>query len=142
MQCLHCQKSIQGKPWNHLTNMLDYDEEGNEKYTDKYICGYICYRRLRENNKLPSNLWDHIVNKEDYKGLISPVITKNKEFQYLTHREIQNLDEEEREKYYSEREEQIVLNPEYLEVQKELEIEDIRTEEIEGYNILSDNDDY
>ncbi len=142
MQCLHCQKSIQGKPWNHLTNMLDWDEEGNEKYTDKYICGYICYRRLRENNKLPSNLWDHIVNKEDYKGLISPVITKNHEFQYLTHREIQNLDEDEREKYYDERDEQIVLNPEYLEIQKELEIEDMRTEEIEEYNISSDNDDY
>ena len=142
MQCLHCQKSIIGKPWNHLTNILDVDEEGKEKYTDKYICGYICYRRLRENNKLPSNLWDHIVNKEDYKGLISPVITQNKEFQYLTHREIQNLDEDERENYYNERDEQIVLNPEYLEIQKELEMEDIRTEAIEEYSISSDNDDY
>ena len=142
MQCLHCQKSIQGKAWNHLTNMLDWDEEGNEKYTDKYICGYICYRRLRENNKLPSNLWDHIVNKEDYKGLISPVITENHEFQYLTHREIQNLDEDEREKYYNERDDQIVFNPEYLEIQKEMELEDKRTEEIEEYSISSDNDDY
>ena len=44
--------------------------------------------------------------------------SKNKEFQYLTHREIQNLDEYEREKYYNERDEQIVLNPEYLEIQK------------------------
>ena len=60
----------------------------NETFTDKYICDYLCYCRLRENNKLPSNLWQHIVNKEDYKGLISPVITQNKEFQYLTHREI------------------------------------------------------
>ena len=24
MQCLYCQKNIQGKPWNHLTNMLDW----------------------------------------------------------------------------------------------------------------------
>ena len=70
------------------------------------------------------------------------MITKNYEFQYLTHREIQNLDEDEREKYYDERDEQIVLNPEYLEIQKELEIEDISTEEIEEYNISSDNDDY
>ena len=78
MKCLHCQKIINGKPWNHLTNILDTDEEGNGIYTDKYICGYICYRRLSEGNKLPKNLWSHIVNKEDYKGLISPIISKNK----------------------------------------------------------------
>ena len=142
MQCFHCEKTIHEKPWNHLTNILDKDEDGNEKFTDKYICDYLCYCRLRENNKLPINLWQHIVNKEDYKGLISPVITKNYEFQYLTHREIQNLDEDEREKYYNERDEQIVFNPEYLEIQKELEMEDIRTEEIEEYSISSDNDDY
>jgi len=142
MQCLHCQKSITGKPWNHLTNILDRDEEMNAIYTDKYICDYLCYCRLSENNKLPKNLWQHIVNKEDYKDLISPVITKNYEFQYLTHREIQNMNEDEREQYYNERDEQIVLNPEYLEIQKELEMEDKRTEEIEEYNISSDNDDY
>ena len=141
MQCLHCQKSIHEKPWNHLTNMLDTDEKGNEIFTDKYICGYICYRRLREGNVLPSNLWQHIVNKEDYKGLISPVITKNNEFQYLTHSEVKNMDIDEREKYYNEREEQIVLNPEYLEIQKEMEREDMRTDEIENY-ISSENDDY
>jgi hypothetical protein len=117
--------------------MLDWDDDGKEKYIDKYICGYICYRRLSECNILPNNLWDHIVNKEDYKGLISPVITQNKEFQYLTHREIQNMNEDERENYYNERDEQIVLNPEYLEIQKELEMEDI-----EEYSISSDNDDY
>ena len=142
MQCFHCQKSIHCKPWNHLTNILDRDEKGNETYTDKYICGYICYRRLKEGNSLPRDLWQHIVNKEDYEGLISPVITKNKEFQYLTHMEIQNMDEDEREKYYNERDEQIVLNPEYLEIQKELEMEDMRTAEIEDYSISSDNDDY
>ena len=122
--------------------MLDRDDEDRETFTDKYICDYLCYCRLRENNVLPSNLWQHIVNKEDYKDLISPVITKNYEFQYLTHREIQNMNEDEREKYYNERDEQIVLNPEYLEIQKELEMEDIRTEAIEEYSISSDNDDY
>ena len=142
MKCFHCQKNINDKSWIHLTNILDRDDKDNDIYTDKHICGYICYRRLKEDNSLPLNLWQHIVNKEDYKGLISPVITKNYEFQYLTHREIQNLDEDEREKYYNERDEQIVFNPEYLEIQKELEMEDIRTEEIEEYSISSDNDDY
>ena len=38
-------------------------------------------------------------------------------------------------------EEQIIFNPEYLEIQKEMEIEDMRTTEIEN-NISSENDDY
>tara|TARA_B100001248_G_scaffold213287_1_gene167719 strand:- start:323 stop:751 length:429 start_codon:yes stop_codon:yes gene_type:complete len=142
MQCFHCQKSIHCKPWNHLTNILDRDEEGNEKYTDKYICGYICYRRLKESNVLPINLWNHIVNKEDYKDLISPVFSYKKEFQYLTHSEIKNMNIDEREKYYDERDEQIILNPEYKEIRDELEREDIRTSEIEEYSISSDIDDY
>ena len=142
MECFHCKKNIHSKPWNHLTNILDVDEDGKEKYTDKYICGYICYKRLSECNVLPRNLWNHIVNKEDYKDLISPVFNHKKEFEYLTHEEIKNMNVDERENYYNERDEQIILNPEYLEIQKELEMEDMRTAEIEDYSILSDNDDY
>ena len=52
------------------------------------------------------------------------------------------MDIDKREKYYNKLDEQIILNPEYLEIQKELEMEDKRTEEIEDYNISSDNDDY
>lgn len=142
MKCLHCQKIINDKPWNHLTNILDTDEEGNEIYTDKYICGYICYRRLSESNKLPKKLWSHLVNKEDYKGLISPVISKNQGmFQYLTHSEIQEMDVEEREKYYSEKEDQILFDPIYKEIREEIEREDMRTSEIED-DILFENDDY
>ena len=139
MNCMHCQKSIQEKPWNHLTNIYDKNED---IYTDKYICGYICYRRLRQGNVLPSNLWNHIVNKEDYKGLISPMITQNEEFQYLTHEELKNMDIDEREKYYNKLDEQISFNTEYKEIYEEQIREDMRTSEIEDYNISSDNDDY
>lgn len=139
MNCLYCQKTIQGKPWNHLTNIYDKNEDN---YTDEYICGYICYRRLRENNKLPNDLWNHIVNKEDYKGLISPMITQNEKFQYLTHEELKNMDIDEREKYYNTLDEQISFNPEYKEIYEEQLREDMRTSEIEDYNISSDNDDY
>jgi len=143
MKCLHCQKIINGKPWNHLTNILDTDEEGNEIYTDKYICGYICYRRLSEGNKLPKNLWSYIVNKEDYKGLISPIISKNKGiFQYLTHSEIQEMDVDEREKYYSEKEDQLLFDPIYKEIREEIEREDMRTTEIENDLLDDDDDDY
>ena len=136
---MYCQKPIQEKPWNHLTNIYDKNED---IYTDKYICGYICYRRLRQENVLPSNLWNHIVNKEDYKGLISPMITHNEEFQYLTHEELKNMDIDEREKYYNKLDEQISFNTEYKEIYEEQIREDMRTSEIEDYNISSDNDDY
>ena len=46
MKCYHCQKSITKKPWNHLTDIHDKDTIG-----DKYICSYVCYKRLSENNK-------------------------------------------------------------------------------------------
>tara|TARA_B100000900_G_scaffold393263_1_gene389583 strand:- start:3555 stop:3983 length:429 start_codon:yes stop_codon:yes gene_type:complete len=142
MQCFHCQKNINDKSWIHLTNILDRDDKDNDIYTDKHICGYICYRRLKEDNKLPKDLWQHIVNKEDYEGLISPVFNYKKEFQYLTIQEIRNMDIDEREKYFNERDEQIVLNPEYKEIRDEIEREDMRTAEIEDYSISSENDDY
>ena len=131
MQCLHCQKYIHEKPWNHLTNMLDYDEKGNEIFTDKYICGYICYRRLREGNILPSNLWQHIVNKEDYKGLISPIIPQKHQFQFLTHEELRGMGDDDVEKYYQERENQIYMDPELIDIHEELFNEDKRTEFLE-----------
>ena len=145
MKCYHCEKNIQGKPWNHLTNIKEINEDGKCILVDKYICDYICYRRLREKNILPSNLWEHIVNKEDYKGLISPVIPTKYKFQYLTHSEIQNLSEEQRINYYNEKEEQIEINSELANFRNELEEEDRRTFELEEYSssdIEVSNDDY
>ena len=145
MNCYHCEKLIQGKPWNPLTNIKDFNEDGECILVDKYICGYICYRKLREKNILPSNLWKHIVNKEDYKGLISPIIPKKHTFQYLTHAEIRNLSEEERINYYNEKDEQIEINSEILDLRNELEEEDRRTYELEessSSDSESMNDDY
>ena len=62
-------------------------------------------------------------------------------FQYLTHSEIQEMDVEEREKYYSEKEDQILFDPIYKEIREEIEREDMRTSEIED-DILFENDDY
>ena len=46
LECLHCQKTIHNKPWNHLTNIID----GDGINSDKYICSYVCYKRLSESN--------------------------------------------------------------------------------------------
>jgi len=134
MNCYHCEKNIQGKPWNHLTNIKVINEDDKCVSVDKYICSYICYRRLDEKNMLPKNLWNHIVNKEDYKGLISPIIPKKNTFQYLTHEEIMNLNENERNKYYNEKEDQIEINSELVDFRNELEREEQRIFELEEYS--------
>ena len=56
--------------------------------------------------------------------------------------ELKNMDIGERDKYYNKLDEQIILNPEYLEIYEEQIREDMRTSEIEDYNISPDNDDY
>ena len=136
MNCYHCKKSITKKPWNHLTNVYD-----NDIIEDKYICSYVCYKRLSENNKLPRDLWQHIVNKEDYEGLINPVLPRAKEFQYLTYEEISEMNEAEKENYFKQKSEQVEYDSKLTELREELELEDKRTSELE-IGSGSDNDDY
>ena len=132
MQCWYCEKNINGKSWNHLENIQEVSEDNTLISVEKHICSYGCYKRLRETNILPTNLWNHIVNKEDYKGLISPVIPKkNNEFRLLTHDELKNMDVEEVEKYYQERDDILYLDPEKIKIHDELVDEDMRTELLE-----------
>ncbi len=131
MNCWNCNKCIQGKSWNHLKDIQELNEDGKIMNVEKHICGYICYRRLSEKEILPKNLWNHIVNKEDYKGLISPIIPKKKEFYHLTHEELKTMDDEEVEKYYQERDNQLYLDPEMKNIHDELLLEDRWTEYLE-----------
>lgn len=133
MQCWHCEKNINEKPWDHLENIDDISDDGKPIKVEKYICGYICYRRLKGKNMLPSNLWQHIVNKEDYKGLISPIIptNNNNKFCLLTHDELKCMDVEDVEKYYNERDKKLYLNPEMIQIHDEIVNEDKRTEYLE-----------
>ena len=142
MNCFHCQKNISGKPWLHLENILCLDEEKKESYQDKYICGYICFCRLHERNKFPKNLWNHTVNKEDYKGLIRPVSSYSQKFRYLNTSEINKLSNHQKCIYYQKEQEHIDNNPLSYEVYKESLYEDNRTQMIE--EMISDEsyDDY
>jgi hypothetical protein len=133
MQCLYCQKNIHNNPWNHLTNL---DKETNK---DKYICSYVCYKRLSENNKLPKNLWSHIVNKIDYIDIINPILPKESEFQYLTHDEISEMNDKQKIIYFQRKEEQIEYDSSLTQIRDELEKEDERISKLE--NIYSDSDD-
>ena len=140
MNCYHCQTNIrQKKPWLHLTNIVSVDEDNNESFKDKYICGYSCYCRLSESNDLPNNLWSHIVNKEDYKDIIHPVMNNTKyHFRYLTENEILNLNEKEKDIYLKEEQHQIIINPLSYEIYNEIQREDKYTSMIE--NMISDED--
>jgi len=92
---------------------------------------------------LPQDLWSHIVNKEDYKGLISPVIPCKNTFQFLTHAELKNMDEEDIEKYYQERDELMCMNPDMINIHDEQLKEDRRTEYLERESSSEENfDDY
>ena len=143
MNCLNCKKEIKNKPWLHLSKILLIDKDNKSSYTDKYICGYSCYKRLYESDKLPINLSNHIVNKEDYKDLIHPIIHKiKKEFEYLSFDEIQELNDIDKEIYYSEKEKQIHINPISLEINEEIINDDKRIYMIENMSDSYSDDDY
>jgi hypothetical protein len=138
MNCWNCNSQITNRPWNHLANIQEIDENDKDIYVDKYICGYSCYCRLSEKNILPRKMWPHIVNKEDYRGLIRPVVSNKVDFQYLTHGEISEMNDIEKEIYYKEKDKQIEFDAEISEIREELEREDIRTSQIEN---VSDSED-
>jgi len=121
MNCSHCHKIMNEKSWLHLTNIKSLNKEKEEILVDKHICGYSCYKRLYESGSLPKNLSQHIVNKEDYEGLIRPVPRiKDSKFTYLSYDEIQNLPENERELYHEQMEKQIHINPILSEIYDEI----------------------
>jgi len=150
LKCLHCQKTIHNKPWNHLTNIIDGDGINSDGInsdginSDKYICSYVCYKRLSESNKLPKNLWPHIVNKEDYIDNINPVLPKEKEFQYLTHDEILEMNDKQMENYFKKKDEQIEYDSELTKIREDNEKEDKYIYELENNYIYTEelDDDY
>jgi len=145
MLCYHCNKAITVS-WLHLRNLPSPDNETDihVPLKDKHICGYSCYKRLREANKLPFTLWPHIVNKSDYDGLIRPVTTAQvRKFEYLTLQEIQLLTDQEREKYLMEKEDQVEIDPLAKQIRDDINLEDERTSYLEEHSDCSEyNDDY
>ncbi len=143
MSCFHCQKKIQGGSWIHLEKISEKDEDDKDILVNKHICGYSCYKRLSENKMLPRDLWYHIVNKEDYNGLIRPVpMIKNKSFEYLTAKEIYDLSDIEKEKYFIEKESQVEFNSNITEIHDEIMEEDERTSYLEYVSTDESIDDY
>ena len=144
MQCSHCEKTIDNNSWLHLTNISSVNDDGDEIYEEKHICGYSCYKLLSESGVLPKKLWPHVVNKSDYEGLLRPVSRfQKRRFEYLSYDEIQRLDDVGKEKYLKEKQEQLYLNPDLSKFHEEMIEEDERTAYLEEMDSDSDIlDDY
>lgn len=90
-KCNFCNKLKSNKPWS-----IYY----NDKYKcNKSICSYLCHKKETE---IYPNLWDNLVNKEDFNLPIPIVNNIKKKFEILSKFEIQNLNEIEKMKYYKE----------------------------------------
>ena len=151
--CFHCQKCYGHKSWLTLQcvpvsreqaqSPEEEEDEQKMKNIDAHICSYLCYRGSRD--KFPSKIWAYIVNKEDYEGLIRPVMMPKKKnrFEFLTYAEIQELDDTQRDDYYKEKAKFSEFNEKIAEIHDELAAEDERTRSMEGeIRGSSDNDDY
>ena len=106
--CFHCQKCYAHKPWLTLQcvpvsseHVPPSDEEDDQKMKNinAHICSYLCYRGSKD--EFPDKIWPYIANKEDYEGLIRPVVMPKKKnrFEFLTHAEIKALDDTMRDNY-------------------------------------------
>lgn len=136
MNCSHCQKNISDKSWLHLSNLPSTNGEGKILNIDKHICSYSCYKKLYDKNLIPKKFNMNIVNKEDYQYLIRPVTLtqKEKKFEYLTFNEINLLSDQEKEKYFFERSQQIHINPIMEEIHNEMNFEDQKTAYLESFS--------
>lgn len=140
MSCVIC--NVKCEPWLLLENKgLRTDEEGKSIGKTIQTCGYSCCRKL--DPKLPRDYGKLILNKDDFCYWAVPIQPKKKEkFEILTFEEIQGLDDISKEKYYKQRDNQLMDNSMISELYNELEMEDEMTYNIENYYSTGSESDY
>lgn len=87
MNCYHCKKIMNEKPWVIYSN-----EDGSVKN----ICGYICYRRCPN---ISSYNHKHIVNTEDFNFSLIPIIPKKEELKLISYEELSSMNQSKRQQY-------------------------------------------
>tara|TARA_B100000035_G_C20513730_1_gene342328 strand:+ start:50 stop:481 length:432 start_codon:yes stop_codon:yes gene_type:complete len=140
MSCVIC--NVKCEPWLLLKNENIYMDEEN-KPIGKTIqtCGYSCSNKL--DPMLPKGYGKLILNREDFCFWAVPILPKKKEkFEILTFEEIQELDDISKEKYYKQRDNQLMDNSMISELYNELEMEDEMTYNIENYYSTGSESDY
>ena len=87
MNCYHCKRVMNEKPW------IIY---GNEDGSVKNICGYICSRRCPD---ISSYNHKHIVNTEDFNFNLIPIIPKKEELKLVSYDELSSMNQSQRKHY-------------------------------------------
>jgi hypothetical protein len=142
MKCFICKQN--NNPWLVLKNEnINVDLDGKNIYDEIHICSYLCTKKCSEF--LPKKYSHLVLNKEDF-CYLKPItkIIKTK-FEYLTFDEIQDLDDDQKENYYKQKDIQFELNSDMHQIHHELELEDQNTFDLENQQYSSDSelsDDY
>jgi len=140
--CIYCKST--SPAWLLLKNdNLYVDVNKNNIGETIQTCSYLCTQRCKHN--FPKNYGNLIINKEDFKYDLIPIVKREKkEFEFLTYEEIQNLDINERNEYYTKRDDYVSMDASKLELYEEIEKEEMKTFYIENEEVTSEEefDDY
>ena len=142
LHCIHCNST---KPaWLLLKNDNIYvDINKNNIAETIQMCSYLCTQKCKHN--FPKNYGNLILNKEDFKYSLIPIRNKDrKEFEFLTYEEIQELDINEKNEYYKQRDDYVSMDASKLEFYDEVEKEEMKIFYIENEEFTSEEefDDY
>ena len=132
--CNMCNMTKYEKPFiNYIVNNDKNDENKN-------ICGYGCCKKMYEIDK---EFWSKVTNKEDFNLKLVPILPKQKkEFEFLTKRELLELDEKRLMEYYRDLNEYYYSNPERARMQMEIMEEYDNTDSESDYTITDSAEDY
>lgn len=132
----------------NICNMTKYEKpfviytenDGDKNIENKNICGYGCCKKMYE---IDNEFWSKIVNKIDFNLKLVPILPKQKkEFEFLTKRELLELDDKRLMKYYHDLNEYYYSNPERASMQMEIMEENDITDSESDYTITDSEEDY
>ena len=90
----------------------------------------MCTRRCED--KFPSKYGRLILNKHDFEYNLIPIVPKQKhKFELLSYEEIQNMSEIERDNYYTQKENELIIDSNLVKIYEEIENEEKNTYDIE-----------
>ena len=131
--CNMCNMTKYNKPY------VIYTENDNDN-DNKNICGYSCCKKKYE---IDVNFWSKVINKEDFNLKLVPILPKQKKnFEFLTKKELLELDEKRLIEYYHDLNEYYYSNPERASMQMEIMEEYDITDSESDYSITDSEEDY
>ena len=127
-ECQECYKVKKDIPW------VNYDKD------NKCICSYLCFKSKKKEEK---DLWHRVNNKCDFDDIRPVIKIKEKEFVFLTTRELLELKENELVEYYNNMNKYYLINPERAELQQNIINESVYSDESESeYDSYSEEEYY